>query len=88
FEEEKKIPLAFSSRWCSYSSGPVLAIAKAHARKATVVTHEMPNPESKNRVLIPNICKTFNIAYINTFDMLREMAAKFVYDNSRNKQNA
>ncbi|MBF0435743.1 MAG: IS110 family transposase, partial [Magnetococcales bacterium] len=25
FEEEKKIPLAFSSRWCSYSSGPVLA---------------------------------------------------------------
>ncbi|MBF0436437.1 MAG: hypothetical protein HQL77_13815, partial [Magnetococcales bacterium] len=26
FEEEKKIPLAFSSRWCSYSSGPVLAV--------------------------------------------------------------
>lgn len=53
-------------------------VALARTRNATVVTHETPNPEIRNRVLIPNICKTFNITCINTFDMLRMMSAQFV----------
>ncbi|MCZ4091697.1 DUF4411 family protein [Sinorhizobium psoraleae] len=52
-------------------------IAKANAIGATVVTHELPNPQSKKRVLIPDICNAFSINYLNTFDALREFSTKF-----------
>ncbi|MCF7647284.1 DUF4411 family protein [Bacillus subtilis] len=52
-------------------------IAKSLSLGATVVTHERPNPLSKKRVLIPDICNAFNVPYINTFDALRVLSAQF-----------
>lgn len=52
-------------------------IAKAKSEKATVVTHELLNNNSKKSIKIPNICKYFQIPYMNTFEMLRELTVSF-----------
>nr|WP_250645650.1 DUF4411 family protein [Sinorhizobium meliloti] len=44
---------------------------------ATIVTHELPNPESKKRVLIPDVCLIFDVPFMNTFEALRQFSAKF-----------
>jgi len=48
-------------------------LAYALTFNCIIVTHESYAPRSKNRVLIPNVCKAFEISYINTFDMLRNL---------------
>lgn len=53
-------------------------IAKAATMEATVVTHEALVPESSKKVKIPNICKAFGVEYINTYQMLLKLEAKFV----------
>lgn len=45
---------------------------------ATVVTHEVLNPETKKKFLIPNICEEFGVDWMNTFDMLLKLEARFV----------
>lgn len=60
-------------------SADSLLIAKARATGATVVTHELPNPEAKKRVLIPDVCNVFDVPYMNTFEALRQFSAKFVW---------
>jgi hypothetical protein len=52
-------------------------IAKAKVIGATVVTHEVFNPNTKKKVPIPNICREFGVPYLNTFDLLREQLARF-----------
>lgn len=42
-----------------------------------MVTHEVYTPNSKKRILIPNVCKEFNIPYINTIDLIRQTGAVF-----------
>lgn len=51
-------------------------IAFAITKSLTVVTHESYNPDAKKKVLIPNVCKDFNITYKNLFDMLKELNFK------------
>lgn len=54
-------------------------IAKAKAIEATVVTHEKHlDPNIKKKVKIPNICKEFHVPYIDTFDMLQNVSARFI----------
>jgi hypothetical protein len=53
-------------------------IAKAMATGAAVVTHESYNPEKKKKFLIPNVCEAFGVAWMNTFDMLYKLEARFV----------
>jgi hypothetical protein len=43
----------------------------------TVVTNEQPRPESRNRVLLPDVCIQFNVPYKDTFAMLREIGVQF-----------
>lgn len=52
-------------------------IAKAITVGAKIVTHEMPEPASKKRVPIPNVCNHFGVQCVNTFDALRHFAAAF-----------
>jgi len=52
-------------------------VAYAVSRGATVVTNEQPRPESRNRVLLPDVCTQFSVAYKDTFGMLRELATRF-----------
>lgn len=53
-------------------------IAKAISTGATVVTHEVLNLEVKRKFIIPNICRKFNVPYMNTFELLHRLEAKFV----------
>lgn len=55
-------------------------IAKAMSIGAIVVTQEgLVNPSS-TKVKVPNICREFNVSCINTYDLLREVKARFVLD--------
>ncbi|NRR34330.1 DUF4411 family protein [Oxalobacteraceae bacterium] len=53
-------------------------IAKAMTTKATVVTHEAFHADVKRKFLIPNICRHFGVSWINTFEMLDTLEARFV----------
>lgn len=52
-------------------------VAKTKSINATVVTHESFDPNIKRRIKIPNACKAFDVPYINTFDLLHRLGAKF-----------
>ncbi len=62
----------------------VIAHAKAHGY--ILVTMEMPKIEERNRrtnliqgpIKIPNICRHFGVSYQNTYQLLRNLNAKFV----------
>lgn len=53
----------------------LVAFAAAHG--LTVLTHELPSPESKKRVLIPDVCRAFGVDYVDTFTMMRALGARF-----------
>ena len=57
------------------ADGWLVAYAKAH--NAVVVTHEKFDSRAKSRVLIPNVCRQFNVPYLNTFEMLRLLGVRF-----------
>ncbi len=42
-----------------------------------VVTFEVIVPEGSNKVKIPNICKVFNVKYIEPYEMMRKCNVKF-----------
>ncbi|MDU9026198.1 DUF4411 family protein [Pseudomonas corrugata] len=53
-------------------------IAKAMTTGATVVTHEVLNREVKRKFIIPNVCEMFGVPYMNTFELLNKLEARFV----------
>jgi len=52
-------------------------IAFASAKNSIVVTHEVLNKNIKNKIPIPNVCDAFDVKYIDTFTLLRELNFKF-----------
>jgi hypothetical protein len=59
------------------AGGDPLLIAKAVTAGATVVTQETYEPFRLNKVKIPNVCRAFGVPYLNTFDLLQQLRAKF-----------
>ncbi|ERH58557.1 DUF4411 family protein [Pseudomonas simiae] len=53
-------------------------IAKAMSTGAAVVTHEVYNPDIKRKFTIPNVCSLFGVPYMNTFELLGKLDARFV----------
>ncbi|WP_092305441.1 DUF4411 family protein [Pseudomonas sp. NFIX28] len=53
-------------------------IAKAITTGAAVVTHEVLNLEVKRKFIIPNVCEMFGVPYMNTFELLNKLEARFV----------
>lgn len=51
-------------------------VAYSMVNGALVVTNEQPRPESRNRVLLPDVCAQFDVTYRDTFFMLRELAVR------------
>ena len=52
-------------------------VAYSMVNGTVVVTNEQPRPDSRNRVLLPDICSQFQVPYNDTFVMLREIGAQF-----------
>ena len=53
-------------------------ITKAITMNATVVTHEQLNLSARRKFLIPNICRHFGVPWLDTFEMLGALEARFV----------
>lgn len=63
------------AKFATEADGWLVAYAKVHG--AIVVTNEQPRPESRNRVLLPDVCAQFEVTYKDTFFMLKELAIRF-----------
>jgi len=56
-------------------------IAKAMTTGATVVTQEVLDLKTKRKFIIPNVCQELNVPFLNTFELLHRLEAKFVLPN-------
>jgi len=70
-QEQEQFQEHAKSEFASVADSWLIAYALAYNH--TIVTHEVYNQYTKNRVLIPNVCREFDIPYINTFQMLRSL---------------
>jgi hypothetical protein len=52
-------------------------VAFAKVDKMTLVTHEQSKPESRNRVMIPDVCNVAGVPCVDTFQMLRALGVRF-----------
>lgn len=46
-------------------------------RHLSRILEKQPRPESRNRILLPDVCTRFNVAYRDTFSMLRHLSIRF-----------
>jgi hypothetical protein len=63
------------AKFATEADGWLVAYSMVHG--TVVVTNEQPRPESRGRVLLPDVCGQFNVTYKDTFVMLRELAVQF-----------
>ena len=78
-QNQSRFTAAAKSEFANDADAWVIAYAKAN--NAMVVTHEMPAPTARKNVKIPDVCNNFDIKYLNTFDMLRELNIVFDWNN-------
>ena len=62
------------------ADGWLAAYAKVH--RAIVVTEEVFDPNVRKRVPLPNVCRKFDVAYRDTFAMLRALGVRFDWSHS------
>ena len=48
-------------------------VSYALHHQVTIITHEISQPEVKRKIKIQEACTPFNVRFINTIDMLREL---------------
>lgn len=66
---------AAKAEFASIADGWLVAYARSTGR--TLVTHEVPNGTIRRKVPIPNVCQAFNVPFVNTFEMLRQLGVRF-----------
>ena len=55
-------------------------IANARLNGMVLVTHEVLAPDARKSVPMPNVCAQFGVAYVNTFEMLRDLGTRFTWE--------
>jgi hypothetical protein len=68
------------AKFATEADGWLVAYAMVHG--VTVVTNEQPRPQSRNRILLPDVCAQFNVIYKDTFAMLNELAVRYEWRGS------
>ena len=68
------------AKFATEADGWLVAYAMVHA--VTVITNEQPRPQSRNRILLPEVCAQFNVMYRDTFAMLNEFAVRYEWRGS------
>ena len=63
------------AEFASVADGWLIAYAQVH--NAVVVTQEVLRPDIRKKVPIPNVCEQFNVPYLNTWKMLRQLGVRF-----------
>lgn len=51
--------------------------AYAMVKGVVVITNEQPRPESRARILLPDVCEQFSVKYDDTFFMLRQLRVRY-----------
>ncbi len=68
------------AKFATEADGWLVAFAYTHGH--IVVTNEQPRPDSKSRILLPDVCDEFKVPYLNTFEMLKELTVRLIYNPS------
>ena len=68
------------AKFATEADGWLVAYAMVHG--VTVITNEQPRPQSRNRILLPDVCAQFNVVYKDTFAMLNELAVRYEWRGS------
>ncbi|MBN1514725.1 MAG: DUF4411 family protein [Phycisphaerae bacterium] len=68
------------AKFATEADGWLVAYALVHG--IPVVTNEQPRPQSRNRILLPDVCAQFNVAYKDTFAMLHELVVRYEWRGS------
>lgn len=55
----------------------LVAYALADPQLRVIVTHEISEPNRKNKVKIPDACLALNVNYVNTMEMFRQLKETF-----------
>jgi len=63
------------AKFATEADGWLVAYAMVHG--VTVITNEQPRPQSRNRILLPDVCTQFNVISKNTFEMLHDLAVRY-----------
>lgn len=63
------------AKFATEADGWLVACAKVH--KYIVVTNEQPRPDSRSRILLPDVCTAFSVEPQNTFAMLKQLQVRF-----------
>ena len=63
------------AKFATEADGWLVSYSMVHG--TVVVTNEQPRPESRNRVLLPDVCDQFGVPYKDTFVMLRQLGTQF-----------
>lgn len=74
-QSEARFTADAKAEFAEKADGWLIAYAKKHG--LILVTHEGFNPDRKNKVLIPVVCKLFGVHYTDTFGMLRALKVQF-----------
>lgn len=61
------------------ASADYYLIAYAHSLQFTLVTQEKSHPESKKRVMIPDVCNGLGVRHIGLFELLETEGAQFTF---------
>lgn len=69
------------AKFATEADGWLVAYAMVH--DAIVVTNEQPRPESRNRVLLPDVCTQFDVTCKNIFFVLKDLAIRFEWAGAR-----
>ena len=72
---------AAKAEFARVADGWLAAYARVH--NVVVVTQEVFNADVQKKVPLPNVCKQFGVEYRDTFEMLRELEARFDWRHSR-----
>ena len=63
------------AKFATEADGWLVAYALLHG--SIVVTNEQPRPESRNRILLPDVCDQFKVTHKDTFVLLKELSIRF-----------
>jgi hypothetical protein len=67
--------------FASAADGWLIAFAKVNGM--SVVTHEEYAPRAQKKVPMPNLCLEFNVDYVDTFEMLKDLKVRFILSTKR-----
>ena len=75
FEVLKKYPTLIKMKSTSNSNGDPFLVATAIINNGCIITNERPGDEKTGDYHIPNVCKGFDIPYMNLHDFIGEIVS-------------